>query len=275
MAKPSDELFTFLHDTIRVKDVSGDHVTLASVLYGLRKLHIWTDIKDKCYAEGAALVRDRIEQDAINLPIVGLAIRKRSAILLLMASCVLIGLLMRLNLLGANRLFITPLRVQDLDAAYTSAYIGTNATRLAVSINYALLLVMPLLGFVLLTVYSMNVTPAWQLFGMVALTSTYVVIAIANVRLMNAAVRIAHTWTGDRGSLRWSDRSLRHKINGLVRHVQASRVNGCAMTSFRSTGRRKPRPPVWRHGPPDHRKPEPTRTPPTLPVQPHRPRTDL
>lgn len=194
-AKPNDELFTYLHDTIRVKDVSGDHVTLASVLNGLRKLHIWKDIKDKCYAEGAALVRDRIEQDAINLPIVGLAIRKRSAILLLMAGCVLIGLLMRLNLLGANRLFITPLQVPDLDAAYTSAYIGTNATRLAVAINYALLLVMPVVGFTLLTVFSMSVTPAWQLFGMVALTLAYIGVTVTNVRLMkDLADRAERQW---------------------------------------------------------------------------------
>ena len=195
IAKPKDELFTFLHDTMRVMDVSGHQVTLASVLNGLRKLHIWKDIKGMCYAEGAALVRERIEQDAINLPIVGLAIRKRSAILLLMAGCVLIGLLMRLNLLGANRLFITPLQVPDLHAAYTSAYIGTNATRLAVAINYALLLVMPVVGFVLLTVYSMSVTPGWQLFGMVALTLTYFVVAISNVRLMkDLADRAERHW---------------------------------------------------------------------------------
>jgi hypothetical protein len=195
IAKSNDELFTYLHDTIRVMDVSGDHVSLASVLNGLRKLHIWKDIKDRCYAEGAALVRERIELDAINLPIVGLAIRKRSAILLLMAGCVLIGLLMRLNLHGANRLFTTPLQVPDLDTAYTSAYIGTNATPLTVAINYALLLVMPVVGFVLLTVYSMSVTPAWQLFGMVALTLTYFVVAIANVRLMkDLADRAERHW---------------------------------------------------------------------------------
>ncbi|HRD53712.1 MAG TPA: hypothetical protein PKY96_13805, partial [Flavobacteriales bacterium] len=184
-ARTGDDPISFLHDTIWVRNISGERVSLSSALNDLRQLHIWKDVKDKCYSEGAALVRDRIEQDAINLPVVGLAIRKRSAILLLMAACLLIGLLMHLNLLGANRLFTTPLQVPDLEAAYTSAYIGTNATPLALAINYALLLLMPTLAFVLLAWYSVAVTPAWQLIGMLVLIIAYVIVAWKNVRLMN------------------------------------------------------------------------------------------
>ncbi len=192
--KPGLQLYTdsfdqaeplrFLPDSIVVTDVSGQRVRLSVLLGAIRSLHIWEAIQDKCYSEAAALVRDRIEQDAINLPIVGLAIRKRSAVLLLMASCLLIALLMRLNLLSANRLFVSPFRVPDIETAYTSAYIGTNASPLAIAINHVLLVVAPLVAFALMLWYSLHATPTVQLIGMFLLSLAYIAVAVRNVQLM-------------------------------------------------------------------------------------------